>query len=516
MTTGVVEDQSEVTRFLRDPSLFGAAEPVTVIETHVSRVFLAGDTALKLKRAVKLPYVDFSSAEIRLAACEREFTLNAPTAPQLYRGVRRIVRSVNGTLAFDAEGPLVDAVVEMRRFDQNLLLDRRAAAGLVTADIALDLARTIHAFHARAPVSHERTGSEILRSIIDLNLVSFREQPLFAPDAVDTLDRAFRRALDRHAAHLDRRSSHGWVRRCHGDLHLRNICLIDGKPVLFDCLDFSEALSTIDVLYDLAFLLMDLWHRGLKEIANLVANRYVDEDDSDDGYALLSFFMAVRAAIRAHVTATAADGKDDPTLLEEARSYFRLAGELLEEAPPCLVAIGGFSGSGKTTVSALVAPNLLPAPGARTLETDRLRKAMFGVPAETHLPAEAYKPPVSARVYAMLEKRAEALLRSGASVVTAAVFDRPDTRAAMEAAASGSSFAGVWLEVGADALRKRLSGRPRGASDADLSVLDRQLATPLEGLQWARIASGSTPEATADAILAAAHSTMRNKRPASR
>ena len=189
---------------------------------------------------------------------------------------------------------------------------------------------------------------------------------------------------------LDRRGAAGKVRRCHGDLHLRNVCLFEGKPTLFDCLEFSDELASVDVLYDLAFLLMDLEHRGLADFANLVLNRYLDLTGEDDGLAALPLFLSLRAAIRAHVTAAAmeraAQSAAEPAMAAEARRYLELAAQFLRPRSCRLIAIGGLSGTGKSTLAAALAPCL----GARVLRSDVIRKRLFGVAPETQLPASAY------------------------------------------------------------------------------------------------------------------------------
>ena len=205
------------------------------------------------------------------------------------------------------------------------------------------------------------------------------------------------------------------MRRGHGDLHLRNICLYDDEPVLFDCLEFDEALATTDVLYDLAFLLMDLVHRGLAREANLVFNRYVDATGDDACLAMLPFLMGVRAAVRAHVGAAGAGG--DARKIEEARQYLDLALALFGPHEPRLVAIGGLSGSGKSSVAAALAAHLDLPPGARVLSTDRLRKQLAGIGAEEKLPPEAYTPESSLRVYGEQREQAARVLAGGGSVV---------------------------------------------------------------------------------------------------
>jgi aminoglycoside phosphotransferase family enzyme/predicted kinase len=495
-----LEDQSAAIAFLQGAAGEGDQGPANPIETHISVVVLAGNRALKLKRAVRLPYADFSTPEIRLAACEKELALNRRTTPDLYLGVRRITREADGRLTFDGHGTLVDAVVEMKRFEQDCLFDRMAERGALTEPLMRELAGVIAASHVGAKVVRNESGAANIAGVLDINRAGFGESHLFCQSEVVALDRAFRAALKRHAPRLDARARAGWLRHCHGDLHLRNICLLNGRPRLFDCIDFNDRLATVDVLYDLAFLAMDLWHRGLHTFANLLVNQYADEAGEEDGFALLSFFTALRAAVRAHVTATQAEtapGGKGEAARRAAREYFELASAILRPCPARLVAIGGLSGSGKSTLAVGLAPWIGAPPGARLIESDRVRKAMFGVTAETRLPAEAYARDVSDRVYETMTTRAYELLASGASVVADAVYDRPKRREeiALAADAANAPFDGVWLDVDPEALRKRVAARCGGVSDATSSVLEAQLSRDLGPLTWMRLAaSGSMAE----------------------
>ncbi|MCA0050000.1 AAA family ATPase [Mesorhizobium sp. B283B1A] len=489
----IVDDQQAAAAFLLDPASYGATGPVEGIETHISLIFLVGQRAYKMKRAVKLPYVDFSTPTLRLAACEKEVELNSKTAPGLYLGVRRVTREADGKLAFDGAGQMVDAVIEMVRFDQSKLLDRMAAAGELTQVLMTAVARMIVGYHRAAPTIHNGSGSSNMAGVLDINEAAFATSHIFTKPEVKTLAKAFRTALVRHSGLLDRREAAGKIRRCHGDLHLRNICLFDGEPRLFDCIEFNDQIASIDVLYDLAFLLMDLWHQGFPELANLVMNRYLDEADDEDGFILLPFFMAVRAAVRAHVTATQVEqsGAGSDKLAAEARSYFDLAQALLQETPPLVVAIGGLSGSGKTTIAEALAAQIGAPPGARIVESDRIRKAMHGVPAETRLPNKAYRPEVSERVYNEMAWRAGLILSEGGSVVADAVFDRPADRERIEKAARdrGIPFSGFWLEADPLVLWQRVSERKGGPSDATGDILSRQLQRNVSQATWRKTES---------------------------
>ncbi len=515
----IVEDQSRAEAFLKQQQArLDTTGNAAVVTTHISKVFLAGGRAFKLKRAVRFAYVDFSTPELRLAACERELALNRRTAPSLYLGVRRITRAADGTIDFDAGGTLIDAVVEMRRFDQACLFDALALRGALTERMIADLAHRIAAFHATAEISTTGGGAAGMEAVLDINERSMRATGLALPDAVDDISSRFRAALRRHDALLDRRRDAGKVRRCHGDLILRNICLMDGMPMLFDCLEFNEDLATIDVLYDLAFLIMDLLHRGQAGHANVLFNRYLDEADESDGLALVAFFTAVRAAVRAHVTAaqvreTAQAGVGP--VAGEAADYFSLASTLLARPAPSLLAIGGRSGTGKSTIAAALAPMLGLAPGARVLSSDRIRKRLHGVRPERRLPPDAYAPEVSARVYAAMRDEALRAVRAGSGAIADAVFDRQEDRDAIESVAreAGVPFHGVWLDAPVGTAAARIESRRDNPSDATVEVLHRQLQHDPGTVAWYKIDAGRTVSAiVADALASIAGETALSAR----
>lgn len=488
------EDQASVIAFLSDPRTHGVTD-VRRIDTHASIVVLAGERAYKLKRAVRYSYLDYSTIERRELACRAEVTLNRRTAPDIYLGVEPITRGPDNRLSIGGGGRTVDWVVAMRRFDDNKLFDRLAAAGTLTTGLILELAETIARFHAAAEITGTAAGSEVFADLLAGNRSNLdRAVPdILDDDAVRRLDAASRHLLASVGPVLDRRRDAGKVRLCHGDLHLRNICLIDGRPVLFDCIEFNRDIASTDVLYDLAFLLMDLKARGLDALASAAFNRYLDIADETDGLAALALFLATRAAVSAHVHATAAglkSGRPERAFeVASARTYLSLALTLSQPPSARLVAIGGLSGTGKSTLAYGLSPAIGPAPGARVLRTDVLRKRIFGVASTTRLPDAAYATDVSRAVYRQLLELAARTLAAGCSVIADGVFARPGDREAIAAVAGeqGVPFAGLWLEAPADRLAQRIRARRGDASDATVAVLLRQLDQDVGPIRWRRL-----------------------------
>jgi hypothetical protein len=288
------------------------------------------------------------------------------------------------------------------------------------------------------------------------------------------------------------------VRHCHGDLHLGNIVLLDGQPVLFDCLEFDEALATTDTFYDLAFLLMDLIHRDLGGLAQRLLNGYLDATWDDSGTALLPLFLSCRATIRAKVAGFAArsEAGDAESEIAEARAYLELAKRFLAPPPARLVAIGGISGTGKSTLARALAPRLGAAPGAVVLRSDVIRKKLFGAAPSDRLGPEAYREEVSVKVYDILASRAETLLKAGHCAIVDAVFldGRDRTKIEQVAAKAGVPFQGLWLAAPAEVLMARVRSRKGDASDADAAVLRAQLEVDPGPLTWSTVDAGASPD----------------------
>lgn len=468
-----------------------------VIETALARVFLTPDAVFKQKRAVRFDYVDFSTAEKRHAALAQELAFNRPAAPDIYRAVRRVTRRADGGLEFDGPGALVDQVLEMRRFADDAVLSANPEA--MDGEMAEALGRAIARYHAEAPL---RATSGLAYTVPSNTHVLQELSGELGEAAVAELNAATQAEYEQRRPLLEARAAAGFSRRCHGDLHLGNILVEHGRPVLFDCIEFNDALSDIDVLYDLAFLLMDLDFRDRREPAVRVLSGYLDEAARRfptalwEGLAALPLMLSVRAAVRAHVSAHSGDA-------DLGRRYLQTAKAHLTPPPPVLVAVGGLSGSGKSTVARHMAPALGAAPGAVILRSDEIRKRQAGLAPTEKAPPAAYTEEADAAVFAELFATAETLLRAGRAVVLDATFLRPELRAGAQAAArgAGTPFRGLWLAAAPEVLEARVAARSGDASDAGVEVLRSQLTRDPGPMDWRVVDAAGSAQAAASAAL---------------
>jgi hypothetical protein len=462
-----------------------------VVDTACAHVFLVGEAAFKIKRHADLGYVDFTTLERRLWALERELAFNKQAAPDIYRRLVPITREPGGGFAFDGGGETVDYALEMRRFADDAVLASNPER--LDGEMAEALGRTIAELHASAEL-RPQGGVVSLARLEDL-------KDKLDPDRVETLIALTAAEFARQQPLLAARAAQGFARRCHGDLHLGNILVEHGEPVLFDCIEFSDVLSDLDVLYDLAFLLMDLDFRGRRDAAVRVLSAYLDTAARSfpetlwEGLAALPLMLSVRAGVRAHVQAHSGD-------LAGARAYVEAAIAHLSPPPPQLAAVGGLSGTGKSTFARRIAPRLGASPGAVVLRTDEIRKRLTGAGPTERLRREVYTPAFYARVYDTLFAEAAAMLRAGRAVVLDATFTDPSLRDRAErlAVEARVPFSGVWLEAPAEVLEARVAGRTGDASDADVEVLHDQIRRlDRDAVRWARVDASDDVEAAARA-----------------
>ena len=444
------------------------------IETHISAVFPGHDTVWKLKKAVSLSFLDFSTISARERFCRRELHLNQDAAPGLYRDVVAVTRGPQGALMLGGEGVPVDWVLRMAPVPEADFLDRIARDGRFDARLQDEVADAVADFHRALPPVDERHATARLRAVMEGNEVAAKLAGL-DPSRVDGWGGAMGTRMSAIAEWLDARGRAGFVRRAHGDLHLGNLCLWHGRPVLFDALEFNEGLATIDLGYDLAFLLMDIERLAGRPTANRVLNRYLARTGDAAVLRGLPVFLSMRAMVRSHVAATR-------HATDEALPYLDAALAYLIPVPPLVVAVGGLPGTGKSTLARALAPELGLSPGALIVRSDEIRKRQHGGTPEQKLPPSAYDAASNQRVFEEILAETTAAAQCGHAVIADASFTDPAQQAAVAAvaAAAGVPFLGLWLEAPIAVLEARIEARRDDASDATVEVLRAfvRLGTP--------------------------------------
>lgn len=454
------------------------------VDTHGAIILLTAEHAYKLKKPVHFSFFDFRTIEQRRKALAHELELNLRTAPHIYQCVLPVIAYAGGfelgTAGCD-NSDICDWVLVMQRFDRAQELDRLADRNELDANTLLQLADQIIGFHRRLPPLRDFDADAAMAEVVRGNAEDLHAScpSIFGAEDIEPLIQAADRKFEEHRPLLQHRYRHGFVRHCHGDIHLGNIVMLNGRPTLFDCIEFNDNFARIDLLYDLAFLLMDLIERGMAPAAQAMMQRYAERWPQDNGLQLLPFLISLRATIRAKVTAF---GGDQPTSL----AYLELAKQALAPKPACVVAIGGRSGTGKTTIARLIAPRVGAMPGAFILRSDVIRKDLFGRPATSRLPGDAYRPKVSRRVFSIIAGRAQTIAQSGHAVIADAVFGAAWQRDQIQQAAAqaGVPFFGFWLEADETLLIERVEARIGDASDADAAIVRAQAGLAGQNNSW--------------------------------
>ncbi len=491
---GAMARHAALVAALRAQLRSASGRPVSLIQTHISSVLLAGGHAYKLKKPVAFGFVDFSTLAARERFCAEELRLNRRTAPRIYLDVVRIT-GTDSAPRLGGRGPAIDYAVRMRRFATRDLADRRARAGRLTAGHIDRLALAVAEFHRAAAPSPAASGygapEQVLRWAREnfaLALLRLEEETRRA--RLQALARWTEDEFRRRAGWFAARRSGGFIRECHGDLHLANIVLIDEVPVPFDGIEFNPELRFIDVASDVAFAFMDLIGHGLPRLAWRFLDRYLEATGDFDLLGGLRFYAVYRALVRAKVSIIRAHQPDASTAQrrDAAAAFLRdlsLAERLAQAQEPLLAAVGGLSGSGKTTVAGLLLEHL----GAVRVRSDVERKRLAGLPAGARggdaFGAALYAPEMTARTYARLHEVAAIALGAGYPVVVDAAMLRRAEREALRALAErlGVRCECIWCEAPWPTLRARVArrqARARDASDATVAVLrrQRQIAEP--------------------------------------
>jgi aminoglycoside phosphotransferase family enzyme/predicted kinase len=459
-----------------------------LVETHISWVILTGDFAYKLKKPVNLGFLDFSTLERRRFFCEEELRLNRRLAPQLYLEAVPVTGSAEAPRLGGA-GPAMEYAVKMRQFDQEARLDRVLARGSLTSAQVDALARRVAAFHAGLPPAAADTAfgsADNIAFYVRQNFQQIRPRLAAGPD-LDTLGRLEDWTEREQAARRETfaaRKRDGFVRECHGDLHLGNIALIAGEPVVFDCIEFNPELRWIDLASEVAFAVMDLEDRGRPDLGSRFLDTYLEAGGDYPGLAVLRYYLVYRALVRAKVAAIRLGqpelaGADRAAALAQCREYLALALRFTAPPRPWLAITRGLSGSGKTTLTAAAVEAL----GAIRIRSDVERKRLFGLAPGARTgaaPGEGiYSRAAGERTYGRLAQIAEAALAAGYNVIADATFLEQRRRELFRALAArlGVPFAILDFQAPGAVLEQRVAAREaasRDASEAGVAVLRRQ------------------------------------------
>ena len=509
-------DASLVEALLRPEAFPHAVDDVETIETHISWVVLAGNYAYKIKKPVVLDFLDFGTLEKRRHFCEEELRLNRPWAPELYLDVVAITGPADAP-AIGGDGDALEYAVKMLRFDQDLRLDRQLADGLLTVADMKELGQNIAARHAAAarpdPADRER--------LLEQALHYFRENFDHLGDILDAdefrlLHDWTERELEKHEATIKQRFDDGFVRDCHGDLHLGNLVRLPSGITTFDCIEFNPDLRNTDVFADVGFLVMDLTEKGHPDLAAHFLNRYLERSGDYEGAILLDLYFVYRCLVRAKVAAIRSREREDEDEraadVSEARDYAAMARRQASNGEPVLVLMHGLSGSGKTWLS----ERLMAALPAIRVRSDIERKRLSGLDetadSESGIGSGIYSPESSAETYERLYTLADNLLAAGHHVILDAAFLEKKRRVSARSVASSLGVPSVLVcaEAPVDVLRARIEKRAKQkdeASEADLAVLEHQLRTvDLPAPGEAALIVDTSDEIDIDALVASVRS----------
>ena len=493
----IADSQAEVIATLSNPKNYpGRVKSVTVRQSHIAVLFLVGDKAYKLKRAVLYPEADLSTPEKRRLACVREMKRSAVYAPGLVEKIESVRRLDNGKIVIGGTaGKEVDTILVMRRISDSCLLDHLLPRKSFDRFETMDLAEKLADLHQKAKVLKNKWGTDTVKKLVLENeaVLSCFCPDLFDKKKIDDLTRKSLQILAEQSSLIRLRQKSGAVRKCHGDLLLSNIGFENGTFLLFSPIEYNENLCCIDTLYDLADLLMDLEVRGLRRLTNILFNHYMAHTNDIGGFPLLPLYQALRAARRAAVCAkkaTLLHGWDKRRVVKEARRYFDLARHFVSGHQPVLIACGGLSGSGKSRVARELGGLLDPAPGAVILRDDIVKKQIMGL-APTDTFDKANDTPAFAEVvYDVLRQQAKTALAVGSCVILDALFYDPKERAAAERLAQEAHvpFVGLWMDAPLQVRAERIKTRLRNPSDVkEQAELEEQLTWDVGDVGWHKI-----------------------------
>ena len=456
-------------------------EPIQLIQTHISYVLLTGDYVYKVKKPVNLGFLDFSTLSARHHYCQEELRLNHLLAPEIYLEVLPITQR-GQQFILGGEGEAQEYALKMRQFPQDALLSKMLKQGKLTQELMEQLGRMVAQVHLQAQTNdYIRSFGDVskIKDAIEQNYQQSQKYigSLQTQQQYEETKQFSDNFFSQQAALLKQRQENKWIRECHGDLHLDNICMWHEKIQLFDRIEFNEPFRFVDVMYDVAFLVMDLEAAGHQELANVFLNTYIEQTGDWEGLVILPLYLSRQAYVRAKINSWL---WDNPTLTEEnkrqaatkASNYYHLAWKYTRPHQGKLILMSGLSGSGKTTVAKQLARSL----GAIHIRSDAVRKHLSGTPLEQSGDPSIYTPAMTQKTYGRLLELGAKLASRGLIVILDAKYDRQSLRSAVITKAQNNQIPIeiVFCTAPEAVLRDRILARTGDISDATVDLLESQ------------------------------------------
>lgn len=456
--------------------------PVQLLQTHISYVFLTGEFAYKVKKTTQFGFLDFTSLEKRAYFCQTELHLNRRLSPNLYLAVLPIYQSQGSYhLSPNPQAEIVDYALKMRQFPQAGLFSHLFKAEKLTSEHLIKLGKIVAAFHASAATNPEIQANGTYAAICSTDEDNYNISKSFinqsqSADQFRKTQTFTQQFWQTHQTWLTQRQSHK-IRECHGDLHLNNVCLFQDHIQIFDCIEFCPEFRNIDVIYDVAFMVMDLDFHGRSDLANIFLNTYLETTGDYEGAILLPAYLSMRATIRGNVNSlTASDPAISPPEQaghwHQAKNYFHLAYQYTQRPQGQIVMMSGLSGSGKSTVAHRLATQC----NAIHIRSDAVRKQIAGIPLHQMGPEAIYTPAMTQKTYQRLTDLGLLLAQEGWTVILDAKFDQRIWRTSVIEEAEIKQITGhiLYCTASLDVLETRLHHRAEDISDATANLLQNQ------------------------------------------
>jgi uncharacterized protein len=465
-------------------------EPIGFVQTHISYVFLTGEYAYKAKKPMNFGFLDYSTLEKRQHFCHEELRMNQRGAPGLYLDVLPITQS-GDDFALGGEGAAVEYVVKMRQFPESALLSSVYERGELTEELLVRLAKAIAQFHQTCPINdYIRSFGEVakVRQAFDENYQQ-TEGYIGRPQTQQQFDET-QAYTDRFFAEradlFTQRIQNNWIRECHGDPHLGNICLWQDELMLFDCIEFNEPFRFVDVMYDIAYIVMELALRQRPDLSAIFLSAYVEQTGDWEGLQVLPIYVNRQTYVRAKVTSFMLDDPGVPEAEKQkgsdrAATYYRLAWDYAKPQQGKIFLTCGLSGSGKSTTAKQIARQT----GGIYIRSDAVRKHLGGVPLDQRGGDDLYSAEMTQQTYARLMELGVTLAQQGYTVILDAKYDRQDLRMAVIEAAKGAEIPLQIIHCDAplEVLSDRLRQRTGDIADATADLLPQQSLEPFSDIE---------------------------------